>query len=247
MSPRSNPRRVRRGLSFLEFIGCLSALAGGAVLGSIYLGVDVRETTIALLQRTQVVAPPVEPAPTAAAPTAPAPTAAGATPLAMATAPVANPTDASAQPVAALAAITLTADERKTLTRAYWEALNECVKVEAEHRQTRQPAVGGAELHEYLSRRSEGHRTAADTIDQLNLRGVDAHVAAYAESIQAWHEEGASLFAEAQDLLTDAPTAQLSGPFAQGWQSAATQHQMEERLLEEKHRAVQSYLDHAAR
>ena len=244
MSICRNPRSSRRGLSFLEFIGCLSALTGGAVLGSIYLGVDVKETTIALLQRTQVVA---SPAPTAAAPTAPAPTAAGATPLPMATAPVANPTDASAQPVAALAAITLTPDERKVLTRAYWDALNECVKVESDHRQTREPAVGGAELHEYLSRRSDGHRTAAESIDQLSLRGVDAHVAAYAESIQAWHEEGASLFAEAQDLLTDAPTAQLSGPFAQAWQSAATQHQMEERLLEEKHRAVQSYLDHAAR
>jgi hypothetical protein len=247
MSICRNPRSSRLGLSFLEFIGCLSALAGGAVLGSIYLGVDVRETTIALLQRTQVVAPPAAPTPTAAAPTAPEPAAAGATPLPMATAPVANPTDASAQPLAALAAITLTPDERKVLTRAYWDALIECVKVEAEHRQTREPAVGGAELHEYLSRRSEGHRTAAESIDQLSLRGVDAHIAAYAESIQAWHEEGASLFSEAQDLLTDAPTAQLSGPFAQGWQSAATQHQMEERLLEEKHRAVQSYLDHAAR
>jgi hypothetical protein len=52
------------------------------------------------------------------------------------------------------------------------------------------------------------------------------------------------LFKRALDLLTDAPSAQLSGPFAQAWQSKATQHQMEERLLADKHQAVQSYLDH---
>jgi hypothetical protein len=45
-------------------------------------------------------------------------------------------------------------------------------------------------------------------------------------------------------LLTDAPTAQLTGPFAQSWQSAATQHRMEERLLLEKRKAVESYIRH---
>jgi hypothetical protein len=72
-------------------------------------------------------------------------------------------------------------------------------------------------------------------------------VLAYGEKALAWHQEGAKLYARAKDLLTDAPTAQLSGPFAQSWQSAATQHQMEERLLEEKRSAVQSYLEHQAK
>jgi hypothetical protein len=252
MSISPDLRRGRRGLSFLEFIGCLSALAGGAVLGSMYLGVDVKETTFALLERAQVVAQPADPAPTAVAPGTPAPASnlavpSGTAPLPSLPGPTQPATPAASQPAAALAAISLTPEERKALTQAYWDALQECVKAEAQLRQSPEPAVGGSELHDYLSRRSEGHRAAAEAIDQLSLRGVDAHVAAYAESIQAWHEEGASLFAEAQDLLTDAPTAQLSGPFAQGWQSAATQHQMEERLLEEKHRAVQSYLEHAAR
>jgi hypothetical protein len=61
----------------------------------------------------------------------------------------------------------------------------------------------------------------------------------------AWHRDGVTLFSRALDLLTDAPSAQLSGPFAQSWQSAATQHQMEERLLRDKHNAVQAYLDHS--
>jgi hypothetical protein len=99
-------------------------------------------------------------------------------------------------------------------------------------------------LFEYLTLRNKGHQDAAEAIEALDVRGVDGHVTAYAEKALAWHREGAELFKRASDLLTDAPSAQLSGPFAQAWQSKATQHQMEERLLAEKHQAVQSYLDH---
>jgi len=99
-------------------------------------------------------------------------------------------------------------------------------------------------LFEYLTLRNQGHQDAADAIEALDVRGVDGHVTAYAEKALAWHREGAELFKRASDLLTDAPSAQLSGPFARAWQSKATQHQMEERLLAEKHQAVQSYLDH---
>lgn len=99
-------------------------------------------------------------------------------------------------------------------------------------------------LYEYLTLRNQGHQDAADAIEALDVRGVDGHITAYAEKALAWHREGAELFKRALDLLTDAPSAQLSGPFAQAWQSKATQHQMEERLLADKHQAVQSYLDH---
>lgn len=99
-------------------------------------------------------------------------------------------------------------------------------------------------LYEYLTLRNQGHQDAAAAIEGLDVRGVDGHITAYAEKALAWHLEGAELFKRALDLLTDAPSAQLSGPFAQAWQSKATQHQMEERLLADKHQAVQSYLDH---
>jgi hypothetical protein len=138
--------------------------------------------------------------------------------------------------------LVLTPEEREKLTREYWAALNECMMAEFDHRGV-QPE-GGLHLHTYLAHRREGHRTAAEAIDKLKLWGVDGHVVAYAKRVKAWHEEGAEMFARAKDLVTDAPTAQTSGPFAQQWQSAATQHQMEERLLAEKHAAVQSYLDH---
>lgn len=141
--------------------------------------------------------------------------------------------------------MTVTPEQREALTRDYWQAINACIDAEATARRSAVNASGEWELYDYLSRRGAGHQSAADCIARLNLRGVDDHVAAYAEQVQDWHEAGATLFARAKDLLTDAPTAQLSGPFAHSWQSAATQHQMEERLLKEKHQAVEAYLEHA--
>ena len=36
------PRYNRHGLTVLEFVGCVIAIVGGAWLGALYLGVDVR-------------------------------------------------------------------------------------------------------------------------------------------------------------------------------------------------------------
>ena len=45
----------RRGLSILEFLGCFSALVVGVFLGSLYLGVDVKEMAYIALEQAQVV------------------------------------------------------------------------------------------------------------------------------------------------------------------------------------------------
>lgn len=265
MAAGSIARRARRGISFLEFLGCFVAVAGGVVLGSMYLGVDVQHTAVTLLQRAQVISTPAEdPAAESALATTPAATPALLPPQAAAPAAPAIATTVAKpvveEPAAPNAAkttttttpaltdvISFTPEQRDQLTRAYWDAFNECLKTEAESRSAANQVTGEWELYDYLSRRSAGHQTAADAIAQLSLRGVDAHIAAYAERVLDWHEAGATLFARAKDLLTDAPTAQLNGPFAQSWQSAATQHQMEERLLKEKQQSVQAYLDHAAK
>jgi len=268
-------RHARRGISFVEFLGCFIAVAGGVVLGSMYLGVDVQETAITLLERAEVIEKPETPG---AAPTT-APLATSQAPVATQAAPTSTsdwslkrPVQTGAHPAAATPAVdpaivpaapatppappaqesladslSFTPEQRAELTRAYWEALNERMKAEVAHRANRIAADGEWELYDYLTCRSDGHQTAAEKINQLSLRGVDGHVSAYAKKVQAWHESGSILYAHAKDLLTDAPTAQMSGPFAQSWQSAATQHQMEERLLKEKHKAVQSYLDHAGK
>jgi hypothetical protein len=255
MSAPCIARRARRGISLIEFLGCFIAVAGGVVIGSMYLGVDVQGTAITLLERAEVIEKPAAPAPTEipAAPTLNSPTPPSAPSHKAATGGRAPAPESTTPPAAPAAqetlteAISFTPEERAALTRTYWESLNEQMQAELDHRANRIAADGEWELYDYLTCRSDGHKTAAEKIGQLSQRGVDGHVTAYAKKVQSWHESGATLFAHAKDLLTDAPTAQLSGPFAQSWQSAATQHRMEERLLKEKHKAVQSYLDHAGK
>jgi hypothetical protein len=243
MSIRPN-RRARRGLSFVEFVGFVFAITAGIAMGSMYLGVDVEEAAVSALQYVEIMPRPAEegrPGPKAVS-TSPSATGSKTTNELPPSAPAAEP---PASPGADAEAVALTPDLRHELTTTYWEALNACMRTEVQHRAV-QPE-GGLLLHDYLAQRHEGHEHAAEAIRKLKLWGVDGHVAAYAKRVRDWHETGAEMFRHARDLVTDAPTAQLSGPFAQDWHSANTQHQMEERLLAEKHAAVQSYLDHAGR
>ncbi|MGI9455785.1 MAG: hypothetical protein ACR2NU_04445, partial [Aeoliella sp.] len=52
---RRNGLKNRRGLSFVEFVGCLIALGGGVALGSVYLGVDMKTMFIGILERADIV------------------------------------------------------------------------------------------------------------------------------------------------------------------------------------------------
>lgn len=278
---------ARRGLSILEFLAGFSALSAGVVLGSLYLGVNVKEMAYLALERAHIVDPRPMSAeiadaaahsasPTPASPTESQPVVVADAATTVAGEPTATPAPAPAdaavqtaspQPAAAAspamdaktAAATLpqpvaglfaredliTPEQRHALTLAYWEALGACMRGEVDDRVPAIDAEGNWQLFDYLTGRKDGHLNAAAEIAALDVRGVDDHVLAYAKKARAWHIDGAKLFGRAVDLLTDAPTAQLSGPFAQSWQSAATQHRMEAQLLEKKQQAVRSYLDHA--
>lgn len=281
MSHTHAPRTPRRGISILEFVGCMTAMIGGVFLGSMYLGVDVKDMAYTVLEQANVVDPrlaatektstdPSTAAPAPAAPIAPTPTQPTAeshdaespaeetqpiqAPAADRPAPLTEPATAAATPTGGAIppaptagffarSDSLTNAQRQALTLEYWGALDNCMQSEVKNRVPAIDSEGNWQLFDYLTGRKAGHLKAAKDITNLDARGVDDHVMAYAVKARDWHVDGSGLFGRALDLLTDAPTAQLSGPFAQSWQSAATQHRMEERLLAEKHQAVQSYLN----
>ena len=258
----------RRGGALLEFFGCAVALLGGLLLGSMYYGVDVREVTVKAMQHAEIISPPApmdDPAAVSVDVHAASTGESAADPNA--TKQPADLADALALPAEVRRKLTQdywtaldecmktelagrTAANAKSSDLQVYDYLtlrNNGPAKKPTPKAT--PALKTRRsknwaLYEYLTLRTKGHRDAAAAIEALDPKGVDGHVTAYAEKALAWHREGADLFKRALDLLTDAPSAQLSGPFAQAWQSKATQHQMEERLLADKHQAVQSYLDH---
>jgi len=256
----------RRGVSFVEFVGCLVALGGGVVLGSIYLGVDVQAMAVGILEKADIEVPAIlsENNPTSeklpnVESTNIEPTEANAAPtLADKTLPD-GPTDASAaQPQGEPASDgettsdsperkELTEAEQKAATHACWLALNQYVQEEAVNRSKSINDPKSWHLFDYLLHRKEGHQKVVNAIEQLDLFGVEQRLRVHTQQLLAWHQAGATLYDRAAQLLANAPAGKLSGPFAQSWQSAATQHRMEEKLILNKHAAVASYLEYARR
>lgn len=248
--------RQRRGLSFVEFMGCLVAMTGGVVLGSMYLGVDVQKMAVGVLEQAQVIQPGYfDQAPAEAITESTKVVAESATPVEGSDSVVAetdtdpNETtdiDASVETQASLAVPVPpepTAEERRAATRAYWDQLTAIMLSEAQGR-TRE--VGNPDewgLYDFLTHRKQGHEKALEALEVLEPFAVDDRLISHGEQVISWHKSGSKLFENALSLLSDGPGAKISGPFAQSWQSSATQLRMEEKLVIDRHKGLANYLD----
>ncbi len=252
-------RANKSGVSFMEFVGCLAALSGGVVLGSMYLGVDMQSMAIEVLEKSQIVDTGLLKF-SAEDEEANTDTEALLAKQSLATeeanhaesSPV-QPTAAEEKPVLSKqtrseepspSVVDLTEGERQKATQAYWHALTACMQEESMRRHTIVQDAANWLLFDYLMHRKVGHQNAVESLEQLNNHGIDPRLISHAAQVKTWHLAGAQLYGRSVDLLTDGPSAELSGPFAQSWQSAATQHRMEEKLVREKHLGVAGYLDH---
>jgi len=156
-----------------------------------------------------------------------------------ATAEPTTPLETDAEP-----AEELTETQRKKTTQDYWKVLTVSVQQEALDRQSGFKNYESWQLLDHLTHLLKGHQRVIDKIEQLDEHGVEQRVTFHAKQVLAWHRAGVKLNQRALDLITDGPKADLKGPVAQSWQSAATQHRMEEKLIQEKHLGLASYLAH---
>jgi hypothetical protein len=250
--------RHRCGLSFIEFVGCLVAMTGGVVLGSMYLGVDVQKVAVGVLEQAQVIQPGYFDQ-------APAEVTVESTEVVFETATdVENSESTEAEASTESSEIVAddastentqtqtadpptrpepTADERRVATRAYWDQLTAIMLSEAQgrSREAGNPEEWG--LYDFLTQRKQGHEKALEALEVLEPFAVDDRLISHGEQVISWHKSGSKLFEHALSLLSDGPGAKISGPFAQSWQSSATQLRMEEKLVIDRHKGVANYLD----
>lgn len=222
----------RRGLSFLEFIGCLAALGGGLAIGSIYLGIDLPTAGEELLVEAGVLQPiPVE--------ATDAESDSG-------TDGEATEANASADRSRLISGRPLppTPQQISRATTAYWDQLEEILAADATLRAEIGSSQAETDVFEYLSARKEAHQETSAKLEELTTEGVDPRVLAFGMQVSRWHEAGVELFGKALDIMTEAPTAELTGPFGVDWRSAATQHKMESGLLRNRLSAVSTYIEH---
>lgn len=261
---RRDDSRLRRGLSFVEFVGCLVALGSGVALGSFYLGVDMKTLFIGVMEEAEIVEPGYFEGGQAADSTDGQEDPNGAERAAGEAQDGADPNDPNAKTAGDLEESALKSvltsiveampeqekepeipeEERIAATLAYWEALSAAIKQEVKERNELPDLQSNWQLFDYLSHRAEGHEKAIAAIKEIPTLGVDKELWQHGEQVRSWHAAGAKLYRRAVSLLTSSPSDQFAGPSAQSWQSSATQHRMEEKLVRDKHFSISNYLNH---
>ncbi len=254
LAKKHQTKALRRGLSIIEFVGCLVALCGGVAGGLMYLGIDLQTVAADVLQSPQVVELQEM---TLFGASEDQPTAELEETLSEKNNHVVDPTSASSEEATTESTATqeietqpteeLSDDQREELTQDYWKILTACVQEEALDRQSSLKNYESWQLLDHLTHRLEGHQRVIDKIEELDERGVEQRVTFHAQQVLTWHRAGVKLNQRALNLITNGPQADLKGPVAQSWQSAATQHRMEEKLIQERHLGVASYLAHTYR
>jgi len=257
---------LRRGISFMELTGCLMALTGGVALGLMYLGIDFGTLVEGVAEKTKIAEPgffsdqvgsaPAETGDRSAKsrdfddqqpelPSEPTSSLVGNHQPAvdLATDPVQGVN--ASEPGDPLNSDPLTSTAvSQNRTRECWLALTDCLRAETQSRTASQDGSREWQLFDYLTHRAMSHRQAGEVLRQLSFSAVDPRLVAHAQKYVRWQADGEELYGRSVNLLTDMSGSQLSGPLAQSWQSAATQHQMEEKLLQDKNAALAAYLDH---
>jgi len=247
----------RNGLSFFEFIGCLFALTGGVVLGAMYLGIDVKGIATSVLQQTKLIETPATDAAAVNGETA-SDEAAGSDQLTLSAADsgetaTVETTEDGATPTWQEALNNAVKDhmppelpieEQVELTRGYWATVTDALEQADKAEALAASQTPKLQLYELLAQKKQLYADVVESLEPLDSTGVNARAASYTARLKKWNEDGVKLYSRAMDLLTASAQAKLSGPAAQSWQSSATQHRMEGRLLKDRRAALVSYVSH---
>lgn len=225
----------RNGLSILEFSSCIAAMFGGLAIGSNYLGVDMKTLVVGILEQAEVVQPGFfsegdnDTSELGGIETTDA---------------LATDDPATGATPASIVAPTFSESEIEAASILYWNGLRAGVRREFANRTSINGKRAKWELYDYLSHRAKNHEAVVGAVDALEEDAVDPRLIAHGKQVREWHEAGAELYREAIGLLTDAAPEQLTGPMGEDWQSVATQHRMEEKLVRDHHTSITRYLNH---
>ncbi len=243
----------RSGLTLVESVGIMAALMVGLLIGFAYLDVDMREAAYQALEKSQL----VEPSrlglqqPQAAQDDATAHSTAASQAAQPAVAELADQnsnaegialTEQSAHDRPAMSGPQQESVDANA-TRDCWQALSQYLR-EDSRRRARGAKHKQWQWLDYLMLRQESHAATCQGLQDLNRTAVDPRVLAYADAVLAWHQAGEELYQQAVQIWNSGSQLHLSGPMATSWQSQATQHRMEEKLVRSKHDVVLKYLNY---
>ena len=242
------PRRCRRpsGLSTLEFVGCLMAVVGGAWIGALYLGVDVKNIAYTTLSESKLLdklpanwrpAGPQDQVETREQLVATLNAELGSlrsqiTALQTGKSDSA-PTKAPSEPADASSIL-----PTKERTLAYWSRLNEIALGEAELQRDAESAFNAANAAKVFAIKGRISRFAAKSVEAIPTPAVDEAAVYFGRQLGLWYDRGGELYERAVRIWETPIGPQARAQLNDEWKQADHQHRDEALLVNEKAAAV---------
>jgi hypothetical protein len=235
---------LRRGLSVLEFVGCIMAVVGGIWLGAIYLGVDLRRvahealTDADLLDKVPEDWRPVSPEEQQV--TREQLVATLREELSGLRSEITTlRTGAHSQGDDGTDAKPSKLNESYETTLAYWNRLREIASGEAALQVDAASAFNDANAAKVFAIKSRISRFAAKAVEAVPQTGVDRSVVQFAQQLVEWYERAGQLYDKAVHIWESTSAgSQARIKLNEEWDRAELQHRNETRLIDERAAAV---------
>lgn len=239
-------RGQRAGLTILEFLACATALVGGAYLGALYLGVDVRHLAFTALSQAKLLDKvPAELRPadsndkvmTREQLLTTLHEELGSlrnqiTSLHSGTPGAVADSAASGEPNSA----SLLPTKEKTL--AYWERLNEIAIGESQLQRDAESAFNADNAAKVFAIKGRISRFSAKAVEAVPTQEVDESVIKFGRQLGLWYDRAGELYEKAVRIWETPIGQQARTQLNDEWKRADDQHRSEGQLVTEKAAAV---------
>jgi hypothetical protein len=247
-APRPRRRNRRSGRSLLELTGCLIAIVGGAWLGAIYLGIDVRRAVHTAMEQSDVldkVPPGWRPANPDNGFTREQMVAALREELGTLRQDIAELREGGKPPAVrepdARPSGSPTPQVSPSKTLAYWARINEIVAGQAGLQQDADSAFSTAGAAHVFTLKERVSRFAAKAVEAIPTDEVDPVVLQFGGQLQRWYEQGGTLYERAAGIW-QSPVAGGRTQLNERWNRAELHHRNEAKLLGDKAAALRGIL-----
>jgi hypothetical protein len=231
-----------RGLTTLEFCGCVTAVLGGAWIGALYLGVNVQHLAHSALDQAEL----LEKVPPEWRPEGPKQDVVTRAQLvctlrkelgslrseilALRGVGAAN----GSQPASDVVAAT------RDNTRAYWLRLNEIALGEDDLQRDAATAIDDSNAAKVFAIKGRVSRFAAKGVEAVPSENVDEAVVKFGRQLQLWYDRGGELYERAVRIWETPTGQQARAQLTEEWKRAELQHRHEARLIRDRAAALRT-------
>ena len=235
----------RTGLTALEFVGCVTAVIGGAWLGALYIGVDMQLLAHSALTEAEL----LDKVPADWRPEGPKDAAMTRNQL---VSTLRTELDTLRSEILSLRTDEATNSNSETnsdpaatpagTTQAYWLRVSEIALGETTLQQDAAAAFDEANAAKVFAIKGRISRFAAKAVKAVPTSGVDTTALQFGEQLGDWYERGGELYERAVLIWESPATNTARTQLNKDWRGAELHHRNEARLLFERAAAVRASL-----